>query len=395
MIEIEIEIEQGRASNPPHPFYYSATPAQLARPMSTQALTPPAHRAGAPAHIAQIAGQIAGQIAPEDAAMIAEHRRASKAENTIRAYRSGLQGNAQRTTKDGAPRNDGRKFPTFETFCAQRGYQLMPAAPEVVEAYLGTLAKMGAKVATIEQRRAAIGYVHEIAGHANPCKSPQVKEAMKGIRRKLGVMARPKDHLSPDELARVVAALPDTLRGKRDRALLLMGELGAFRRSELVALDVNDVTIRRDSDGEVMSVLVRQSKTDQEGEGLYKTLPALPDKTICPITAYHAWLNAAGIRSGRVFRAIDRWEHVRAGGMDGQEVARIVKRAAAAAGLDARRFAGHSLRSGYVTAATLAGANDGDIMEQTGHRSSATLRRYKQMAGKGAKRATFAAFGAK
>ncbi len=358
--------------------------------MKTQALTPLAQRAGA---------QLT-EIAPEDQAMIAEHRQASKAANTMRAYRSGLQGNAQRTTKDGAPRQDGRKFPTFETFCAQRGYQIMPAAPEVVEAYLGTLAKMGAKVATIEQRRAAIGYVHEIAGHANPCKSPQVKEAMKGIRRKLGVMARPKDHLSPDELARVVAALPDTLRGKRDRALLLMGELGAFRRSELVALDVNDVTIRREGGaqgGEVMSVLVRHSKTDQEGEGQYKTIPAMSDKTICPIAAYRAWLNAAGIHSGRVFRAIDRWEHVRAGGrgMDGQEVARIVKRAAAAAGLDARRFAGHSLRSGYVTAATLAGANDGDIMEQTGHRSSATLRRYKQMAGRGAKRATLAAFDAK
>jgi site-specific recombinase XerD len=274
----------------------------------------------------------------------------------------------------------------------------MPARPEVVELYLVTLAKSGAKVATIEQRRAAIGYLHRIAGQDNPCKTDNVIEAMKGIRRSKKDRPVPKEHLSPDALAQIVATLPDDLRGLRDRALLLIGLAGAFRRSELVAVHVEHVTIRRDDGRDVMSIDVPESKTTQEGEPLYKTIPALPDKRVCPIAAYRAWMNAAGIQSGHVFRPIDRWGNLRAGGMDGQEVARIVKRVAAAAGYtesELKRYAGHSLRSGYVTAATQAGANDSDIMEQTGHQTSATLRRYRQLAGKGAQRATLAAFGVK
>lgn len=177
-----------------------------------------------------------------------------------------------------------------------------------------------------------------------------------------------------------------------------MGWAGAFRRSELAGVQVEHVTIRRESGRDVMSIKLPESKTDQEGEGLYKTIPAIDDKRVCPIAAYRAWMNAAGIQSGHVFRAIDRWGHVRAGGMDGQEVARVLKARAEGAGYtdaELSRIGAHSLRSGYVTAATQAGANDSDIMEQTGHRSSATLQRYKQLAGKGAQRATLAAFSMK
>jgi integrase len=115
--------------------------------------------------------------------------------------------------------------------------------------------------------------------------------------------------------------------------------------------------------------------------------------THCPVTALRAWLDAADIHSGTVFRSIDRWQHVHDGAMDGQEVARILKRAASAANLDPRRFAGHSLRAGFVTAAYLADADDSSIIEQTGHRSLQTLDRYKRKAGRGATRATLAIFG--
>lgn len=329
--------------------------------------------------------------------MIAQNRQASKARATMRAYKSALKGSDSPRDADKARAEKARKFPTFEAWCAARGDTALPAAPEIVELYLVTLAGAGAKVATIEQRRAAIGYLHEIAGQGNPCKSPQVKEAMKGIRRgKKAQRPAPKKQIPRDELAQIVAAIPDDLRGRRDRAMLLMGWAGAFRRSELAGVQVEHVTIRRERGGEVMSIELPASKTDQEGEGLYKTIPAIDDKRVCPIAAYRAWMNAAGVQSGHVFRAIDRWGHLRAGGMDGQEVARVLKARAEDAGYtdaELRRIGAHSLRSGYVTAATMAGANDSDIMEQTGHRSSATLQRYKQMAGKGAQRATLAAFG--
>lgn len=321
----------------------------------------------------------------EGAQRVRKYLQAGKAANTRRAYASGVTG------QPSARAEKMRKFPTFAAFCDERGYTTLPADPATVADYLTHLADMGATVATIEQRRAAIANAHK-AQASNPCSSELVKETMKGIRRERGIMAKPKAALSRDELRAVVAALPDTLRGKRDRALLLMGWAGAFRRSELVALTVADVDIKRDR----LTVTIQRSKTDQEGQGLYKTLPTLPnDPALCPSKAYTAWINAAGINSGPIFRSIDRWGHVSTGTepMQGNEVARIIKAACKVANIDPRKFAGHSLRSGFVTEATNAGANDGDIMEQTGHKSSATLRRYKQLAGRGAVRATLAAFG--
>lgn len=292
---------------------------------------------------------------------------ASSSPNTQRAYAT-----------------DWRKFVEY---CRVHGYQALPAMPETVVDYLTRLADEGLKASTIERSRAAIAYGHQ--GHTNPCADDRVKVAMKGIRRKLGIRATPKAALPTDDLALIVAMLPDDLRGLRDRALLLMGWQGAFRRSELVALNVDDI----DTHGGKMTITIRKSKTDQDGAGLYKVLPELADKSICPVAAYRAWLSAADIRSGAVFRSIDRWGHTRDGHMDAGEVARIVKRSCQLASIDPQRFAGHSLRSGFVTAASDAGASDSDIMEQTGHKSSATLKRYRQMAGRGAQRATLAALG--
>lgn len=314
-----------------------------------------------------------------------KYLKAGKAESTRRAYASGVTG------QQSARADKMRKFPTFGAFCDERGYVAIPAEPATVVDYLTYLADAGATVATIEQRRAAVANAHK-SQPVNPCAAEIVRETMKGIRRKLGMMGKPKTALSLDDLRAIVVALPNDLRGKRDRALILMGWAGAFRRSELMALGVADVDVKRDR----LTVTIQRSKTDQEGQGLYKTLPALRDTPqVCPLTAYAAWINAAGINSGLIFRGIDRWGHVGADAeaMNGNEVARIVKRACKLAGIDSRKFAGHSLRSGFVTEATNAGANDGDIMEQTGHKSSATLRRYKQLAGRGAVRATLAAFG--
>ncbi len=326
----------------------------------TQELTNPTHRAQSLT------------LSTERAERVGRYVSASKAAGTQRVYRI--------------------QWTQFEAFCMGRGYVVLPAQPAAVADYITHMADTGLSVSSIQQALAAIGFVHETAKHSNPAKSPEAKATMQGIRRKVGIKSTPKTALTPAELAQIVTTQPDDLRGIRNRALLLMGFAGAFRRSELVDLTVKDVTIRRESTGDVMSIQIQRSKTDQEGEGQYKTIEALSNPTLCPVTAWRAWLKASSIKSGPAFRGIDRWGNVKPHGMAGRGVAGIVQGAAKAAGLDSAQFAGHSLRSGFVTAAALAGVNDSDVMEQTGHKSSATLKRYKQMAGRGARRAMRAVF---
>ena len=278
----------------------------------------------------------------------------------------------------------------FVTFCEPRGYDPLPATPAAVADYLTDQAEATTPLATIRARLAAIGYRHAQAQADNPTKTVAVIETMKGIRRALGVAGRPKAPLMLDDLRRMVAGLPDDLRGIRARALLLIGWAGAFRRSELVALTRADVRI--DDRGAVITI--RRSKTDQESAGMVKVIPMMDaDPDVCPVRALQAWLAAAAITSGPLWRAIDRWGNTRANALDAKEVARIIKTAAARVGLDAKNLAGHSLRAGYVTEAIKNGADVLQVMEQTGHRSMETVRGYFRAAGLGARRATFAAFG--
>ncbi len=170
----------------------------------------------------------------------------------------------------------------------------------------------------------------------------------------------------------MLATLPSTLVGIRDRAILLVGFVGAFRRSELVALDVEDVAAHAAG----LVVILRRSKVDQEPRGFAKAIPYGGDTATCPVTAMKAWLEAARITSGPLFRSIDRHGNVAPDRTSGLTVARVVKRAALAAGLDAERFSGHSLRLGFVTTAARRGCSERSIANQTGHRSMPVLRGY-------------------
>ena len=210
---------------------------------------------------------------------------------------------------------------------------------------------------------------------------------MAGIRRDLGTAPTKKAALTLDDLRRLVAALPDTLAGHRDRAMLLIGWAGAFRRSELVSLDVADLHING-----AIKITLRKSKTDQEGRGMVKTIPPIDDDLIDPVRALKAWLADSGIKSGPLFRRIDR-HGVLHGRLSDKAVALIVKDAAQRAGLEPVQFAGHSLRSGFITAAALAGVEDRDIAAQTGHKSMAVLHDYMQQSGRRAMGAVKAAFG--
>jgi integrase len=294
---------------------------------------------------------------------------ASKAENTKRAYQSHW--------------ND------FKEFCAQHGYKALPATPEAVIDYFTFLADIGAKMSTIQVKAAAISYAHRVANVENPLKTVTAQETLRGIRRTLGTAQRGKDPLELQQMRALVDALPDTLRGARDKALLLIGFAGAFRRSELVSLTMQDVKFE---DGQVRITLTR-SKTDQEGVGMQKTIPTLKDKTICPVTALKSWLSQANITEGIIFRPIDRWDHVHPRMMNGQEVARIIKKYATVARIDMARVGGHSLRAGYVTEAANHDVPLWKIKQQTGHKNDNTLQRYIRNRGRGAIDATRAAFG--
>ena len=175
-----------------------------------------------------------------------------------------------------------------------------------------------------------------------------------------------------EALRRLCKTKPSTTAQLRDRALLLLGFSGAFRRSELVALQVRDLVFTKAG----LEVIIRRSKVDQEGRGRKLGIPKSASARVCPVRAVRKWLDAAEIASGAVLRGVNRAGVVSRCGLTGRSVALIVKRAVASLGLDPALYAGHSLRSGLVTSAAKAGKSEWSIMNTTGHKSSAMVKRY-------------------
>jgi integrase len=170
----------------------------------------------------------------------------------------------------------------------------------------------------------------------------------------------------------LLAATPDSLRGLRNRALLLLGFAGAFRRTELVSLNRGDLDFQRNG----LVVTVRRSKTDQEGKSRRVGIPFGSTEQTCPVRAVQRWLEAAEIARGALFRAVDRHDSVSPDRLSDRAVARLVKEHAELIGLDPARYAGHSLRAGLATSAADGGASDRVIMRTTGHKSVLMVNRY-------------------
>ena len=259
---------------------------------------------------------------------------------------------------------------SFAAWCEGVGRGALPASAETCAVYFAALADAGLKVSTIQRRAAAISYAHRLAGEATPLGLEAVKAVLRGVRRVRGVAAAAKAPLTADLVARVVRKLPDSLAGRRDRALIVLGFAAALRRSELVGLDISDVS--RNGDGVFLHI--RRSKTDQDGRGAEIAVPS--GVKLKPVETLDAWLAASGIVSGPLFRSVDRHGRVGAKALSAQSVALIVKRAAKAANLDPKLFAGHSVRSGFVTSALASGADMFKIMDVTRHRRVETLRVY-------------------
>lgn len=275
---------------------------------------------------------------------VQQYLQASLSENTRRAYRNDI-----------------------EHFLKWGGR--IPASPERVASYLAEHA-MKLSYGTLCRRVVAIGRAHTVKRLPSPAHSEMVKATLHGIRRTTGrVQRRVRPTLLPQIQAMVKEA--QGMKGMRDKALLLIGFAGAFRRSELVSIRIEDVQFV----AEGIVIHIRRSKTDQAGQGRDIAIPVMRGK-YCPVKAIKDWLALSEITDGALFRGVNRHGQVMNLGLSPQSVALIVKERVAAIGLDANQFSGHSLRSGLVTSAAINGVSSWKICQQTGHKSDAVMQRY-------------------
>jgi integrase len=282
-----------------------------------------------------------------------DYARAAAAANTQRAYRAAWR--------------------DFKDWCAVTGRAALPAAPETVGTFLAARASTH-KAASLNLRLAAIGQAHRLKGYRLDTGHPAIRETVKGIRRTHGTAPKKKEAAVSAVIRDAVDALAKRpgLRALRDRALLLVGFAAALRRSELVALDVTDVACVPEG----MILTLRRAKTDQEGRGVEIAIPFGSAERTCPVLTLGAWLQAAGIEAGAIFRSVNRHGGLGAARLSDRDVARVVKASVAAAGYDPTPYAGHSLRSGFITTAARAGVSEAHIQTQSRHKSLPVLRSY-------------------
>ncbi len=280
-----------------------------------------------------------------------EFIRASKADSTLRGYKS-----------------DWRHFCQWS-----EGHDVcpLPAAAETVASYIAECAAR-LKVGSIQRRLNAIAEAHKAVGLESPTSAGIVRNTLKGIKRTMRKAVVQKAPTLTADIREMMEATDGGTIGARDRALMLLGFAGAFRRSELVALDLADLEFNRDG----LTVTLRRSKTDQDGAGRKVGVPYGSNPETCPVRVMQFWLERVNLSSGPVFRSLDRHGKVQVRGLSPGDVARVVKKLAQRTGLDATKYAGHSLRAGHATSAAIAGASERSIMNQTGHRSVQMVRRY-------------------
>ena len=300
----------------------------------------------------------------------------AQAENTIRAYAADLE--------------------DFRHWCKKMEREWLPTEPKTIGLYLGARAD-DLSLATLERRLAAIASLHKEEGYKSPASVAEgpLRKIWKGIVRK---KTRQQDGAPPlmvEDLKSIIEHLPRysssddgptgelTLTSLRDRALLLVGWTGALRRSEVVALTTEDVQFVK---GEGVNIYIRQSKADQEAEGLVKGLPYGSNKETCPVTALRQWLqaverNAQGPFEGDIFRRFYRGESIGESAMTAQYVSTVLKQHAENAGLDPEEYSAHSLRAGFITQAIRAGKPERRVKEHSGHASWETFNQYVKEAG--------------
>tara|TARA_B100000700_G_scaffold306705_1_gene382191 strand:+ start:125 stop:1075 length:951 start_codon:yes stop_codon:yes gene_type:complete len=284
--------------------------------------------------------------------------RSSKSINTLRAYQS--------------------DFKDFSAFCVKNGLNSMPTEPKILSLYLTHLSNTS-KFSTLKRRIASISVIHKMKGHYLDTKHPIIMENLHGIRRLKGTIQKAKKPILINDLKKIVNVIDQhinnykskdieklkSIKNKiRDKAMILIGFSGGFRRSELVSIDYEDIEFV----AEGMKIFIKRSKTDQSGEGMIKAIPYFDNKIYCPVIAIKHWIELNKIKSGKIFAISDK------------SVALIIKKYASISGLDSNKYGGHSLRSGFATSAAESGAEERNIMAMTGHKTTQMVRRYIQEA---------------
>jgi integrase len=253
-------------------------------------------------------------------------------------------------------------------FVGRGGY--IPATAEQVARYLADHAAV-LSMATLARRLAGIRAAHVERGFPDPTKGELIRLTFRGIRRRFGRPQCRVAALSSDDLRAMVTSLGQSTKDTRDAAILLIGFGGAFRRSELVAIDCNDVEIR-ESDA---VMVLRRSKTDQDGHGRAVSIPRVPS-LLCPVAALEKWLRVSQVKNGPVFRPVTKSGTVKTGRISPEAIACILKNLIQTIGRDPARYSGHSLRAGFATGAARMGVPMWRIRAQTGHLSDSMLERY-------------------
>ena len=271
----------------------------------------------------------------------------SKANNTLRAYQS--------------------DFSDFSNFCTKNGFSFMPTQPKIIALYITHLSK-SCKFSTLKRRIASISVIHKLKGHYLDTKHPIIMENLLGIKRTLGSRQKAKKPILINDLKLIIKVIDEDKI--RDKALILLGFAGGFRRSELVNVYFQDI----DFVPEGVKILIRRSKTDQSGEGSIKAIPYFENQEFCPVIALKDYLNKKFSNSDKSKKDVKIFE------ISDKSVALIIKRYAEKAGLDSSKYAGHSLRSGFATTAAEFGAEERNIMAMTGHKTTQMVRRYIQEA---------------
>ncbi len=279
----------------------------------------------------------------------------SKSNNTLRAYRS--------------------DFRDFEVFCIKHGLKSLPTHPKIISLYLTHLSK-NSKISTLRRRLVSISMIHKLKGHYLDTKHPLIVENMMGIRRVYGSIQKGKKPILINHLKLIINSIndqkKDDIKKFRDKALILIGFGGGFRRTELISIDYEDLEFV----SEGLKIIIRKSKTDQFGEGMIKGLPFFDDQNYCPVINLKKWLEISNIKSGPIFRRFTKGFNLNEKRLTDQSVALLIKEYLNLAGIENKNFAGHSLRSGFATVAAEAGADERSIMAMTGHKTTQMVRRY-------------------
>ena len=284
--------------------------------------------------------------------------RNSKSANTLRAYQA--------------------DFKDFSAFCAKNGLSSIPTEPKILSLYLTHLSATS-KFSTLKRRIASISVIHKMKGHYLDTKHPIIMENLHGIKRVKGTNQKAKKPILIKDLKLIIdvidqylthCGLPEMEKSRkvknkiRDKAIILIGFAGGFRRSELVNIDYEDIEFVEEG----IKIFIKRSKTDQSGEGMIKAIPYFENKIYCPVLSLKHWIEFSEIKTDKIFKISDK------------SVSLIIKKYISLAGLDPNKYGGHSLRSGFATSAAEAGAEERNIMTMTGHKTTQMVRRYIQEA---------------